>query len=446
MYLSGIVFNKKPFISTFLIPILIMGWMLSSSIAHDASLTYTTISIDSNKVNLKITIPMDALSSILPNQDWYEPVKDASSFVDYFNKKFIITNEGMTCKTKLIANRCLKNVRECSFSFEIISDATFDHLSFLYNMFFEYSSTHENIANFIIGNRNNEFIFSKDKNSIAFSVNELRIQYGLQPFSNKINPKNDSIIFIANDTIKSISKADNTFIEKEKGKDSMTSAMLPPSIQENTKPFEGNDTWKRFLDFFIIGVEHILTGYDHIMFLMGLLLMINGMGNLLKVITAFTIAHSITLGIAVFGIYAVPSALTESMIALSISFIAFENIYIQRLQTHSAHKAKGFLSNFIGDAKKRWRLTFFFGLIHGFGFSAALREIGMPEGTRAISLFSFNLGVEAGQLMIVAAVFPFLWYARKKIYYNLMVRIISIAIGVAGIALVFQRICFPELF
>src|ERR1035438_2573244 len=111
----------------------------------------------------------------------------------------------------------------------------------------------------------------------------------------------------------------------------------------------------------IVGVEHILTGYDHIMFLLGLLLMITGIGNLLKVITAFTIAHSITLAIAVLGIYALPSILTETMIALSISFVAFENNYIQKLQSHPEQKQTGFISNIIGNPKKRWRLTFFFG-------------------------------------------------------------------------------------
>ena len=280
----------------------------------------------------------------------------------------------------------------------------------------------------------------------------------MKPYSKRIPPKKEPNILQTKDSSKkdikdskNVKNSDtsnslNTMEEKLLNDTIKRQSETVVKANENQKPFENNDTWKRFIDFFIVGVKHILTGYDHIMFLMGLLLMITGFGNLLKVITAFTIAHSITLAIAVFGIYALPSELTESMIALSISFVAFENIYIQKLQTHSIDKPHNFLSNFIGDQKKRWRLTFFFGLIHGFGFSAALREIGMPEGTRAISLFSFNLGVEAGQLMLVALVFPFLWYARRKNYYSMMVRIISISIGVAGLGLVVQRIFFPELF
>jgi uncharacterized membrane protein (Fun14 family) len=170
--------------------------------------------------------------------------------------------------------------------------------------------------------------------------------------------------------------------------------------------------------------------------------MITGIGNLLKVITSFTIAHSITLAIAVLGIYALPSMLTETMIALSISFVAFENIYIQKLQSNKSEKSSKFILSIIGNPKKRWRLTFFFGLIHGFGFSAALRELGMPEGTRALSLFSFNLGVEAGQLLLVASVFPIIWYLRKKNNYTIVVRVVSISIGIAGLGLAVQRLFF----
>jgi len=442
----------------FYILISLLLFVIKASLAHDASLTYTTITIDSTRIELKITIPMETLDNILHGKDWFEKVDDVSSFVEYFNKKFIITNENIPCKTKLISDRPIKSVREYSFTFELTSDSVFDHLTFNYNMIFEYSPTHENIAEFMFGSKGEEEIFSKDKNIISFSVNDLRKQWGMKPYSKKlivnreiVKQVKDSPSNKVKDTQELIKISDTNFSQKITEAEVMKDTNSSPSeaiikASDNKKPFDTNDTWKRFIDFFIIGVKHILTGYDHIMFLMGLLLMITGIGNLLKVITAFTIAHSITLAIAVFGIYALPSELTESMIALSISFVAFENIYIQKLQTHPIDKPHNFLSNFIGNPKKRWRLTFFFGLIHGFGFSAALREIGMPEGTRAISLFSFNLGVEAGQLMLVALVFPFLWYARKKIYYGLMVRIISISIGITGLGLVVQRIFFPELF
>jgi len=309
-------------------------WLNIAVIAHDASLTYTTISIDSSRIELKITIPMDVLSTILPGKDWYEPVADVGSFVEYFKKNFLITNENLPCKTKLIGNRPIKSVREYSFTFELTSDSVFDHLSFTYNMIFEYSPTHENITEFIFGQNGQELIFSKEKPVISFSVNELRQQWGMKPYLKKVIPKKELLTNVRKDSAKSIRIIDTSIsqkiVEKEVTKDTNIKTKITiTTANENQKPFAANDTWNRFINFFIVGVKHILTGYDHIMFLIGLLLMITGFGNLLKVITAFTIAHSITLAIAVFGIYALPSALTESMIALSISFVAFENIYIQ---------------------------------------------------------------------------------------------------------------------
>lgn len=411
------------------------------SMAHDSSLSYTTVTIDSNKIALKIAIPMDVLNSLLPKNDWYYKT-DSSLFVDYFNKKYIITNENKRCNTKLTGSKILKNIHECSFDVEVTSDETFDHISFNYNMIFEVSETHENISQFIFGEHSSEIIFSKTKNTVSFSVNDLRKQWGLQPYGKKINA-NNRITTIKPDSITKSTIDTNTVSNVSKDSFATKSiTVTDTSSKINQQLFAGNETWNRFKDFFVVGVEHILTGYDHILFLLGLLLMITGFGNLLKVITAFTIAHSITLAIAVLGIYALPSILTESMIALSISFVAFENLYIQKLQTPPRKHRTGLFSKLIGNSKKRWRLTFFFGLIHGFGFSAALRELGMPVGTRGISLFSFNLGVEAGQLLLVACLFPIIWYLRKKNSYDLIVRVVSIGIGVAGLGLAIQRIFF----
>ncbi len=434
----------------YLVFVVMMGCISSICHAHDASLTYTTIAIDSERVEIKITIPMETLTTLLPQRDWFEKVNDCGPFIDYFNKKFLFANENIPCKVKLIGDRPLKQVRSYTFTFELTSDATFDHISIVYNMIFELMATHENIIDFLIGNQNNELILNKESNKVNLSVNDLRIAWKMRPFSKKTLAKKDSAIIIHKDTSKKLltsstidnNPEDSPKIIKTDTQNTLVSKENPPIISPSSQTFKDNDSWTRFKDFFIIGVKHILTGYDHIMFLFGLLLMITGINNLLKVITAFTIAHSITLAIAVFGIYALPSQLTESMIALSISFVAFENIYIQKLHQNSIHKPGKLLAFFVGEPKKRWRLTFLFGLIHGFGFSAALREIGMPEGTRAISLFSFNLGVEAGQLMLVALVFPLIWFARKQNSYDLIVRIISISIGVAGLALVVQRIFF----
>ncbi len=136
-----------------------------------------------------------------------------------------------------------------------------------------------------------------------------------------------------------------------------------------------------------LGVEHIFTGYDHLAFLLGLLVATATLGSLVKIITSFTIAHSITLALATFNVVILPPRLTESLIALSIGYVAAENLFDFRVM-------------------KRYYITFLFGLIHGFGFSTVLREMDLPRSSLALSLFSFNAGVEIGQITFVLLIFP----------------------------------------
>lgn len=147
--------------------------------------------------------------------------------------------------------------------------------------------------------------------------------------------------------------------------------------------------------FFVLGIEHILLGYDHLVFLLGLVLVGGRWRALLLVITAFTLAHSITLGLAFLGVWAPSPRIVEPLIALSVAYVGVEN-------------------QFVKDAEKRWRITFPFGLIHGFGFAGALGEIRIPKDDVPKALLGFNLGVEAGQLAILAVVLPLILAARKQ--------------------------------
>jgi hydrogenase/urease accessory protein HupE len=139
---------------------------------------------------------------------------------------------------------------------------------------------------------------------------------------------------------------------------------------------------QQIYSFVVLGFEHILTGYDHILFLISLLLASHSFKYLVKIVTAFTIAHSVTLSLAVMNIVTLPSQLVESVIALSIIYIAIENLWKKQFN-------------------HRWALTFGFGLVHGLGFAGILREIQIPRGNLFTSLASFNLGVEIGQILIV---------------------------------------------
>ena len=139
------------------------------------------------------------------------------------------------------------------------------------------------------------------------------------------------------------------------------------------------------------GIEHILLGYDHLLFVLALVLIVRRRGVLLTTITAFTIAHSITLSLAALGVLHVPGPPVEATIALSILLLACEIIRSDRGQPSLT-------------AQWPWLVAFSFGLLHGFGFAGALTEIGLPQGDIPLALFAFNVGVEAGQLLFIAAV------------------------------------------
>jgi hydrogenase/urease accessory protein HupE len=148
------------------------------------------------------------------------------------------------------------------------------------------------------------------------------------------------------------------------------------------------DQWQVAKTYFIIGVEHILFGYDHLLFVVCLVLLLNGWWTIAKAVTAFTIAHSITLIGTTMGLMGLPQAPVEAVIALSIIFLAVEIV--------KKDPARPRLSE-----RLPWLVAFVFGLLHGFGFAGALREVGLPERDVPTALLTFNLGVEAGQLLIV---------------------------------------------
>jgi hydrogenase/urease accessory protein HupE len=145
------------------------------------------------------------------------------------------------------------------------------------------------------------------------------------------------------------------------------------------------------LSYFGLGVEHILLGIDHLLFVLALVIITRGIWRLVATITAFTAAHSITLGLATLGVVHVPSAPVEAVIALSIVFVAAEIV-------------RGYRGGSGLTARAPWIVAFVFGLLHGFGFAGALSEVGLPHRAIPLALLFFNLGVEAGQLVFVVAV------------------------------------------
>ena len=163
-----------------------------------------------------------------------------------------------------------------------------------------------------------------------------------------------------------------------------------------------------------LGIDHLISGPDHILFILGLMFLVSGIMNMIKTITAFTVAHSITLGLSVLGLISLPQATVEAVIALTIVFLAIE------ISDNKRYKSTP------------WLIAFGFGLLHGLGFANALTDIGIANEQLLFSLFFFNLGIEAGQLLMIPVFGLLIWLAYKFNKYNQSATCVSYVLGTMG--------------
>ena len=182
----------------------------------------------------------------------------------------------------------------------------------------------------------------------------------------------------------------------------------------------GSASSDRALSFFKLGVEHLLTGYDHILFLLTVIIAMS-LVDTIKAVTAFTLAHSLTMALAFLHLVSLPSSIVEPLIALTIIYVSVENIFATKV-------------------RKRWLLTGLFGLVHGLGFVGALKAITVSRDELLLSLFSFNIGIEAGQLLIIAISIPALHYLRSRSWDKKFCRVFSQGAAALGTVWLAQRL------
>jgi hydrogenase/urease accessory protein HupE len=180
---------------------------------------------------------------------------------------------------------------------------------------------------------------------------------------------------------------------------SMHTTVLRPDSSSFLIPEKASKA-KVAVSYLVLGIEHILGGFDHLLFVLGLMLIVRSTRLLIKTITAFTLAHSVTLAMATLGFVHVPQAPVEAVIALSIIFLATE--------LSKQHRGEIGLTT-----RAPWLVALTFGLLHGFGFAGALTEVGLPQTDIPLALLFFNVGVEVGQLMFVAGVLCVTWMMKK---------------------------------
>ena len=174
--------------------------------------------------------------------------------------------------------------------------------------------------------------------------------------------------------------------------------------------------------YFMLGVEHLIGGPDHLLFVFGLLFIVFGWQNLIKTITAFTLAHSITLGLSVLEIVSLPSATIEALIALTIIYLALE------------------IKDERNNKSTPWLMAFGFGLLHGFGFAGALSEIGIANEQLLLSLLFFNVGIEVGQLIMIPLFLILIWLLQRINFNFSVTKLSSYAIGGMGSFWLIERV------
>jgi hydrogenase/urease accessory protein HupE len=178
-----------------------------------------------------------------------------------------------------------------------------------------------------------------------------------------------------------------------------TTAIARPS-QPWVEVVAQRSAWQVAWDYTLLGIDHILSGFDHLTFVLALLLIVSGARRLLITVTSFTLAHSITLAAATLGVMWVPGPPIEATIALSILFLASELVKVNRGQ-------------FSLTARYPWIVAFVFGLLHGFGFAGALGDIGLPQNEVPLALLMFNIGVEIGQLLFIGVILVLVLALRR---------------------------------
>lgn len=192
-------------------------------------------------------------------------------------------------------------------------------------------------------------------------------------------------------------------------------------INQDTNLFDN------FFDFLKLGINHILSGFDHILFVLSLLLVFVSLSHVVKYTLTFTLAHSITLILAGTGILTLSSQIVEPIIALSIAVVALTTVFLKD-------------NKYIKNMKAKLGIVFFFGLFHGLGFAGLLQDINVPEDKFIASLLAFNIGIEVGQLFIVGLALPFIYFLKNKSWYPLLIKILAVIISIVAVFWTIQRV------
>lgn len=376
---------------------LFLFFISTASFSHVAGATDTAINVNTASLHVFYTLPIDNINEFSDKQ--------RRSLADTIIKGFSIENEvdnkANVCNGELISKNILENIQSEQFHLRYVCDERLENLSISYSLFLSKDERHKNHVRLSIAGRSQSFTYSLAKKTHVLPVKKLLARWGVT-----LNSEQKSTTF----TVSGQATNNNNL-------SSFTELLLQST------------------HYFFIGVEHILFGYDHVLFLIGILLLPFSFRSILIIATSFTLAHSITLALSVLDVFTLPAPYVEAIIALSIVYIAIDNIHTLKCNGTLLIAPKKALVSW----KKRSLVTFLFGLLHGFGFSYVLKEIGLGDHIVGALLF-FNLGVEFGQLLIIVLCFPVLAFVFRKVWGAKLAIALSILVGLMGLFWLTERL------
>lgn len=358
----------------------------TAAFAHLSGFTDTSIQIAQPGVKIIYTLPADNLLELESQpRGAGAPPKPPAEYLDAVVQGWNVYAKRRPCFLRDREASALRTIESYRFTLQFECPQGFDELLIRYSLFGEQWRGEQNFTRVFMAGEQLRMRFTFDKKELTLQVPRLLTDWGksLQPAFFEVDPNN------------------------KLRKDSWT-GFSNPTEPDNSSWWR--DLWRTDPGFITLGLKHILEGADHILFVIGLLLVPASWARLAGLVTAFTVAHSITLALSSLHAIALPPSLTEPLIALTVAAIGIENVFRMRWSPVGAEAVAKIRS----QPSRRWLTTFVFGLIHGVGLSYILTEMGLGDDLVGTLLF-FNIGVELGQLGIVAVCLPLtIWLFKQR--------------------------------
>jgi hypothetical protein len=358
---------------------LVLLWLQATAAsAHLSGFTDTSIQIAQPGVKIIYTLPADNLLELVPPQERTgATIKEPGAYLEAVAQGWSVQAKKRSCFQKSAEGSALRTIESYQFTLVYECPQGFDEMVIRYALFGEQWRGEQNFTRVFMAGEQLRMRFTFDKKELPLDVPALLKNWG-KPL-------------------------EAGFLTLDPNRKLRKDAWTGFASTEPTKERVGWWESLRSADpaFIVLGLKHILLGADHILFVIGLLLVPAGWARLAGLVTAFTVAHSITLTLSVLNVVALPPTVTEPLIALTVAAIGAENALRTRWFAGDAEHVAQIRS----ERSRRWLPTFCFGLIHGIGLSYVLSEMGMADDL-AGTLVYFNLGVELGQLSIVSICVP----------------------------------------